>query len=89
MRTRPTRQAGFTLMELMLVITVAAVILGVGVPNFRQFMLNSRMTTAANDLLAAIHTARSEAIKRREQVVMCFSNNPTAAVPACGLRQAT
>lgn len=83
MRTRPPRQAGFSLLELMLVITVAAVILGIGVPSFRDFMLNSRMTGAANDMLAAIHSARTEAIKRHQQVVMCFSNNPDAAVPAC------
>jgi type IV fimbrial biogenesis protein FimT len=70
-------------MELMLVITVAAVILGIGVPSFRDFMLNSRMTSAANDMLAAVHTARTEAIKRHQQVVMCFSTSPEAAVPAC------
>lgn len=83
MRRQPRRQAGFTLLELMLVVALAAVILGIGAPNFRQFLLNNRMTGAANDMLAAIHTARSEAIKRHQQVVMCFSANPTANVPAC------
>jgi type IV fimbrial biogenesis protein FimT len=83
MTTAPPRQAGFTIFELMLVVALAAVILGLGVPNFRQFMLNSRMTSAANDMLAALHTARSEAINRHQPVVMCFSTNPADAVPAC------
>jgi len=82
-RIRSARAAGFTLLELMLVITIAAIILGIGVPNMRQFILNNRMTAAANDLLAAIYTARTEAVKRNTQVVMCFSTNPRAAVPNC------
>jgi type IV fimbrial biogenesis protein FimT len=76
-------QSGFTVMELMLVVALAAVILGVGVPSFRSFMLNNRMTSAANDVLAGIHAARSEAINRRQPVVICFSTNPTATVPTC------
>ena len=56
---------GFTLLELMLAITVAAVILGLGAPNMAEFIRNSRMTSAANDALAALHMARTEAIKRR------------------------
>lgn len=83
MRTAPSSNSGFTLLELMFVVTVAAVILGVGVPNMRQFILNNRMTGAANDLLAAIYTARSESVKRHAQVVMCFASNPLAATPTC------
>lgn len=76
-------QAGFTLLELMLTITVAAVILGLAVPNMRQFLLNNRMTGAANDLLIAVHMARTEAIKRHVQTVMCFSSSPNDAQPPC------
>lgn len=83
MRTLPAVNSGFTLLELMLVITIAAVILGLGIPNMRQFMLNNRMTGTANDLLVAVHNARTESIKRHVQTVMCFSSNPTAAQPPC------
>src|SRR5690606_966949 len=62
---------GFTLMEMMLVIAVAALILGFGVPNLRSFILNARMTASANDILMAVHTARSEAIKRQRRTVVC------------------
>jgi type IV fimbrial biogenesis protein FimT len=82
-RTVRTVCSGFSLLELMLVITVAAVILGLGIPNMRQFMLNNRMSAAANDVLTAVHTARAESVKRHAQVVMCFSADPTANVPSC------
>jgi type IV fimbrial biogenesis protein FimT len=78
-----TRARGFTLLELMLVVAVVATILGIGVPNLRQFILNSRMTGAANDMLMAFHTARTEAIKRQQRTIACMSADPNAAVPAC------
>lgn len=67
----------------MLTIAVAGAILAIGVPNLRQFILNNRMTGAANDLLAATHLARTESIKRHAQTVMCFSSDPNAATPVC------
>jgi len=74
---------GFTLLELMLAITVAAVILGLGAPNMAEFIRNNRMTSAANDVLAALHMARTEAVKRRAWTVMCMSANPNATTPTC------
>lgn len=81
--TGPGRHRGFTLLELMLVITVAAVILGLGIPNMTQFIRNNRMTSAANDMLAALYTARTEAVKRRAFTTFCFTDNPTADAPTC------
>lgn len=78
-----SRAAGFTLLELMITIFVASIILGVAIPNMREFVFNNRMTGAANDLLAGAHVARTEAIKRHSQTVLCFSSDPFAAQPAC------
>jgi type IV fimbrial biogenesis protein FimT len=75
--------AGFSLLELMFVITVAGIILGLAVPNMMQFAHNNRLSGAANDMLAAIHIARTEAIKRRIPTAVCFSKNPTADTPTC------
>ena len=74
-------QSGFTLIELMFTIIVMGVLLGIGIPNFREFVLNSRMTSAANDLLGDLNLARSEAVKRRAQVTVCGTNG--AATPSC------
>lgn len=71
-----TRARGFTILELMITIGLAALILGLGVPSFQGFIRNSRMTGVANDFLAAVYMARTEAVKRRATVVLCLSTNP-------------
>lgn len=70
-------------MELMATLAVVGIILAIGAPSFRDFMLNSRMSGAANDLLGAIQLARSEAIKRQLPVAVCASANPDAVPPEC------
>jgi len=76
-------QSGFTLLELMLVVTLAGLLLGLGVPAMGNFIRNSRITGAANDVMAALHFTRSEAIKRRVPVTLCTSAAPLAANPVC------
>jgi type IV fimbrial biogenesis protein FimT len=66
---------GFTLMELMVTLAVAALILGFGVPSFRNIMANSRMTTQANEFIGAINVARSEAITRNMPVTLCRADS--------------
>jgi type IV fimbrial biogenesis protein FimT len=55
---------GFTLIELMVVVTLAALLLGLGVPSFTGFIATQRVKTAASDFSMAAVLARSEAIKR-------------------------
>jgi type IV fimbrial biogenesis protein FimT len=74
---------GFTLLELMVVLAVAAVILSIGVPSFNDFRRNSRITGVANDFLGAVQSARSEAIKRQVPVAVCPSDNPAADDATC------
>ncbi|MEX0744908.1 MAG: GspH/FimT family protein [Phycisphaeraceae bacterium] len=76
-------QSGFTLLELMLVVVLAGLLLGIGVPAMGSFIRNARITGAANDVMAALHFARSEAIKRRVPVSVCTSAAPLAANPVC------
>lgn len=78
-----TLQTGFTLLELLLVVVIAGILLGVGVPAMRDFIRNARITGAANDVMAGMHFARSEAIKRRTPVTLCTSADPLAAEPVC------
>lgn len=74
--------AGFTLLEMLITIAIAAIIISIAVPNLSTFIMNNRMTSSANDLLSGIQTARSEAIRRQQNVVFCLSANPTAGMTA-------
>lgn len=68
--------SGFTLLELMVVVVIAAILMGVAVPALGDWIRNARLTSTANDLVASLHHARSESIKRRLPVVLCASANP-------------
>jgi type IV fimbrial biogenesis protein FimT len=76
-RSRGVIPRGFTLIELMVTIMVLAVLLGLGVPSFREAALSSRVTSYANDLVASVQLARSEAIKRNAPVTLCASSDGT------------
>ncbi|WP_133716312.1 GspH/FimT family pseudopilin [Methylocaldum gracile] len=66
---------GFTLIELMVAVAVLAVTLTIGVPSFRDTILNNRITTQINELVADLSLARSEAIKRGVPVTLCRRNS--------------
>ena len=73
-------QQGVTLVEIMVTISVLAIILAVAGPGFQQYIASSRSNALSNDLLTASQLARSEAIKRSENVRLCRRN---AAGTAC------
>jgi len=77
------RSRGFTLYELMITIALAAVIFGLGVPAFRDFGRNGRLTGAANDMLVTLVTARNEAVRRQARTSFCPSNNPDDELASC------
>lgn len=77
------KQRGFTLVELLIVLAVAAILVAIAVPGYGFLVTSGRLTGATNDLLLALHLARSEAIKRGTRVTVCKSGNPTAPAPAC------
>lgn len=80
---RPRKAAGFTIYELMLVLAIVGVLFALAIPSMRQFVWNNRMTTAANDLLTAVHRARSESVKRHAQTILCFTSDSEADPPEC------
>lgn len=74
---------GFTLVELLITILVAALLMALAIPAFHSFIENNRLAASNNSLVSALAVARSEAIHRRDTVTLCSSNNPTAPVPLC------
>ena len=66
-----TAQQGLTLVELMIVITVLAILATVGVSAFQRLTAEYRVNSQANATQAAVQFARSEALKRRSNVMIC------------------
>jgi type IV fimbrial biogenesis protein FimT len=63
-------QRGFSMIELMTVVAIVAIMMGLAIPSFQEFVVNYRTSVQSNDLLADLAIARSEAVKfgRRTEV---------------------
>jgi type IV fimbrial biogenesis protein FimT len=66
------------MIELMVVVIVLAVLLTVAVPSFEAVMNANRLSSASNELMASLQTARMEAMKRNARVGLCLSANANA-----------
>ena len=77
------REFGVTLIELMVAISVLAILASVAVPSYNFLVTNNRMTAQSNRLLATLLYARNEAAKRGASVSICRTDDPAATTPAC------
>jgi len=64
------RLAGFTLIEMMVVIAILGVLLAIGIPSFQQLIVSNRIASNANEIIADLMMARSEALKRGGDVIV-------------------
>jgi type IV fimbrial biogenesis protein FimT len=75
--------SGLTLIELLIALTIIGVLAAIAAPGMGTIIKNQRLTTQANDLVADLNLARSEAVKRATWVTVCKTANPNASSPAC------
>jgi type IV fimbrial biogenesis protein FimT len=73
MPTPTQRRAGTTLWELLCSLSIASLLLAVGVPSFQSFLLDARQRADINAFFTAIQLARSETTKLGRPVVLCKS----------------
>lgn len=79
---RPRRRAaGFTVIEMMVVVMVAAVILALAVPSFRDFIARQRVAAVNAELVTALQLARSEAVARNKNVLITFRTDDLPGQP--------
>lgn len=78
------QQNGFTLIELIVTLAVAAILVTAGIPSFQQFVQNNRRSAQLDALVGALQIARSQAISQRTTVGVCASSNSLTATPTCG-----
>ena len=73
---------GFTLIEMIVTLAIASMLLVIAAPNLRVFLQKNHMAAQVNLLLADLHRARSEAVKRRSQVTVCRLGG-SSTLPTC------
>lgn len=59
---------GATIIEIAIALVIVAILVALGLPNFREWIQNSRIRTAAESVSSGLQTARSEAVRRNAAV---------------------
>ena len=67
------KQSGITLIELMIAITLFAIVSTMGSVAYRDFVLQNQLATNSNLVVAHFRYARSEAVTRHARVTVCKS----------------
>jgi type IV fimbrial biogenesis protein FimT len=75
MKVLMSHPKGFSLIEMLVAIAIAAVLAALAVPSFSSFVDSARLSSATNALYGDLNRARSEAIKRNRRVLVCVKNS--------------
>jgi len=71
------RGAGFTMIEMMVTVGIAAILASIAIPSFIDFVRLGRLRSQTSDFVASLSFARSEAIRRGNLVTVCASGGST------------
>lgn len=74
------RQRGVTLIELVVTLSVVAILATLAIPSFRSLILNRQISASAESILNGLQLARAEAVRRNTQVQFVLNADGTWAV---------
>lgn len=74
------RQRGFTVIELMITVSIVGILVAAAAPGYQDWVATTRLNAHTNELVTALHFARSEAVKRNVAVSVCKSSSGTGCV---------
>jgi len=72
------RTPGFTLIELMVTLTVLGILVSLGMPAMADILRNNRRSELVNELLASLMLARADAARSGQPVVVCGVSDANA-----------
>lgn len=72
------KHSGFTLLELLVTLAIVGIVTALAAPSMSTFIKNDRLVTQINALVGHLALARSEAVLRTQQVILCVSDNSTS-----------
>lgn len=78
---------GYSLVELLVVLTLASILLSIAVPSMTGMINTQRSTSLGNSFLAGLNLARNEAIKRNARTVLCKSADGQSCTTSGGWQQ--
>ncbi len=64
-------QKGFTLLEMMVVLTIGVILMTMGIPGFNQLFSDNRTNTVANVMVKNFTFARNQAVNQGNLVTVC------------------
>jgi type IV fimbrial biogenesis protein FimT len=77
--SRPANARGFSLIELMVTVTLLGVLVLLAMPSMAAWIRNNKVRTVADALENGLRVAQVEATRRSRQVLFALTNSPTPA----------